>query len=910
MNEKFLSPYNPTDTEDKIYQMWEQSGFFNPDEMIKAGLTDAQAETFSIVLPPPNVTGQLHLGHSFEDATQDAMIRFHRMLGKRTLWMPGTDHAAIATQSKFEKELYKKEKKSRHDYSREEFFSMIEEFALSNQSTILSQLRKMGASLDWDRLCFTLDEQRKEAVFEAFKQMYEAGLVYRKERVVNWDVKGQTTISDDEIVREDRISTMYTFKYSHDCPIEIASTRPETKLGDTAIAVHPDGRWKSYIGKEYSFEFAGESVTVTVIGDKDVDPEFGTGALGVTPAHSFTDWDMAQRHDLPLKQIINEYGKMMVGMEGVKGEKVEKAREAVVAWLRDQKLFIDEEDVAQSIATAERTGGIIEPLPKMQWWINVQSTFSYPHDSLKGIKKGQKVSLKDLMLHVVESGQVTIMPERFDKSYRHWIENLRDWNISRQIFFGHQVPVWYDKDGNLNLPEEKTVYFVRHGESEDNVAQLFGRPDSPLTDLGREQARESGKKLKSEEITKIYTSPYPRAIETANIIAKEIGYQGEIAILEDLHEIDQGNLAGTPLLPKNERLPNVFKKGESHKDFIARINRIKEFIKNEAEENSLFVSHTGFSTCFFSVLNGKESIEDLTYADEHQHFQNGEVRSKTFIIEPKENGLIQDEDTLDTWFSSGLWSFSTLGWPEKTKDLEDYHPTSLLNPGYEILPLWVSRMILFSTFLVGEIPFETVYIHGMLRDKDGRKFSKSLNNGIDPLEVIDQYGTDALRMALIIGVTPGQDMSFDLQKVKAYSKFANKLWNIARFIITETESVAINNAPMYSSRDQELLGQQKALIEEITKEMNEHKLYLVAEKLYHYVWHTLADEILEESKTIFETGSQEDITSRRRFLYETLLTMLKTLHPFMPFVTEEIWQSMQKPESERDILMTSLWPIL
>ncbi|MCA9352787.1 class I tRNA ligase family protein, partial [Patescibacteria group bacterium] len=530
---------------------------------------------------------------------------------------------------------------------------------------------------------------------------------------------------------------MYTFKYSKDFPFSIASTRPETKLGDTAVAVHPeDKRYKEYIGKEYSFEFAGEPITVTIIGDTEVDPEFGTGALGVTPAHSLTDWEMAQRHDLPLKQVINEYGKMMVGMDGVKDQKAAMARDAVVAWLRNENLLEKEEDIEQSIATAERTGGIIEPLPKMQWWIDVHSTFPYPHDSLKGIKQGQEVSLKDLMLHVVESGQVTIMPDRFDKTYRHWIENLRDWNISRQIFFGHQIPAWY-----------------------------------PLK-------------------------------------------------------------------------------------------------------------------------NSENSLDGI----------------KVSMESPGKN-WVQDEDTLDTWFSSGLWSFSTLGWPEQTDDFKTYHPTNILNPGYEILPLWVSRMILMSTFLVGDIPFREVYIHGMLRDKDGRKFSKSLNNGIDPLEVIEQYGTDALRMALTIGVTPGQDMSFDLQKVKAYSKFANKLWNIARFVLSETSAVTTNENPIYTPRDKELLDEQTSLIQEITREMNENKLYLVAEKLYHYVWHTFADHILEESKRIFDTEDNTAITSRKIFLRHSLKLILKTLHPFMPFITEEIWQSV-KDENDRDILMTVAWPIL
>lgn len=726
--EKFTKPYNPNDTEDRIYDMWEQSGYFSPDKCIDDGVCSADADHFSIILPPPNVTGELHLGHAFEDTSQDTMIRFNRMRGKRTVWIPGTDHAAIATQSKFEKIHYKETKKSRHDYSREEFFDMIQEFALTNQSTILSQLRKMGASLDWSRLCFTLDDDRQKAVFEAFQRMYDAGLIYQKDRVVNWDPKGQTTVSDDELNREERKATMYTFKYSADFPFPISSTRPETKLGDTAVAVHPnDERYQQYIGQEFSFEFAGEPVTVKVIADEAADPELGVGALGVTPAHSVTDWEIAERHNLPLKQVINEYGKMMVGMEGIVGTKAAIAREAVAEWLREQGLMIEETEVDQNITTAERTGGIIEPLPKLQWWIDVNKKFPYPHDSLAGITKGQEVSLRDLMLHAVESNQVTIIPERFDKSYRHWIANLRDWNISRQIQYGHRVPVWYKGD-------------------------------------------------------------------------------------------------------------------------------------------------------------------DMQIA-----------------LESPGDGWIQDDDTLDTWFSSGLWSFSTLGWPDTDNQLQQFHPTNVLNPGYEILYLWVSRMILFSTFLVGQIPFGTALIHGMLRDKQGRKFSKSLDNGINPLEVIEQYGTDALRMSLTIGVAPGQDMNFDLQKVKAYSKFANKIWNASRFVMENMDGYDFASQPELTDQQQLWMKTLGGLVDEVTMDIDNYRLYLAGEKLYHYFWHTFADVIIEESKEALYGDNADAKAAAQYLIYTILTTSLKLLHPFMPFITEEIWQSLPYRDG-RDMLMVTSWP--
>lgn len=729
MNEKLRSPYNAGETENRIYDMWEKSGFFNPDVCIEQKITASDAEHFSIVLPPPNVTGQLHVGHAAMLAIQDIMVRFHRMQGKRTLWIPGTDHAAIATQSKVEK-LLAKEKIRRHDLGREAFLEKVQAFAQESQDTILGQVKNLGASVDWSRLAFTLDETREKAVTTAFERMYHDGLIFRKERVVNWDPKGQTVISDDEVVHEERASKMYTFKYSHDFPFAIATTRPETKLGDTAVAVHPDDpRYQQYIGQEFSFEFAGEPVTVTIVADEAVEPEFGVGALGVTPAHSVTDWEIAERHNLPLKQVINEYGKMMVGMEGVKNVKTSDAREVIVNWISEQGLMVSIEDIMQNVSTAERTGGIIEPLPKMQWWIDTEKKIIIPHLNISGLHANEPHSLKELMMHVVQSKQIDILPEQFEKVYYHWIEKLRPWNISRQIWYGHRIPAWY----------------------------------------------------KNDEIHIGATAP------------------------------------------------------------------------------------------------------DDTW--------------------------IQDDDTLDTWFSSGLWTFSTLGWPKETSDLKNYHPTSVLETGYDILFFWVARMILMSTYLVGEVPFQTVYLHGLVRDEKGQKISKSLGNNIDPLDLIEKYSADALRMALIIGTAPGQDSKLGEDKTRAYKKFANKLWNIARFIIENTEEHPIDVAINFSARDTELFQKQKDTIAEITKEMREYKFYLVGEKLYHYIWHELADTILEESKIIFENGNEHEITSRKQFLIQTLQICLKLLHPFMPFSTEEIWRLLPTHHKNNEhILMVQTWP--
>ncbi|MFZ2167898.1 MAG: valine--tRNA ligase, partial [Minisyncoccia bacterium] len=663
MDEKFLKPYDSTATEAHIYAEWEKSGLFNPDECVKQGVTTPDAPAYSIVLPPPNVTGRLHMGHALMLAVEDTFVRYKRMRGFRTLWIPGTDHAAIATQSVVEKQIKKDEGKSRHDIGREELLKRIGEFAQASHDTIISQLKTMGASLDWSREAFTLDETRSRAVRMVFKQMYDAGLIYRGMRIVNWDPKGQTTISDDEIVYEERTAKLYTFRYSKDFPIPVATTRPETKVGDVGVAVHPDDpRYKEFVGKEYDEVFCDVPIHIKVVADKEVDPAFGTGAVGITPAHSKIDWDIADRHELSHEVVvINEYAKMTVPGR-LTGMKTTDARETVVEWLRSEGLLEKEEDIVQNIATAERTSGIVEPLPKLQWFIEVNKEVP-----------GRGKTLKELMLGAVRSGDIKILPEHFEKTYFHWIENLRDWCISRQIWYGHRIPVWY----------------------------------------------------KDEEIT--------------------------------IGEPPAGDWA--------------------------------------------------------------------------------------------QDGWVQDEDTLDTWFSSGIWTFSTLGWPENTKDFQTYHPTDLLETGYDILFFWIARMILMTEFTLGTVPFKTVYLHGLVRDAQGRKMSKSLGNNMDPLDVAAKFGADAARMALIVGNTPGTDMRMSEDKIKGYSRFANKLWNITRFVLDSTKDADMNAS--LTEGDTEILSAFEILTKEITTDIDEFRIYLAAEKIYHYAWHELADKILEESKPIF-----------------------------------------------------------
>lgn len=716
--EKLLKPYDPQNEEKAAYKLWEESGYFNPEKMIADGYTKSDAEPFTIVLPPPNVTGTLHMGHALGGTVQDILIRYKRMNGFRTLWLPGTDHAAIATQSKVEGEIKKKEGLSRHDLGREELIKRVETFAKQSHDTMVSQIKALGFSCDWSREAFTLDEKRSLAVRTMFKKMYDDGLIVRKHRIVNWDPKGQTTISDDEMVYETRTSKLYTFRYSPDFPIAISTTRPETKVGDVAVAVHPnDERYTEYIGKEYDAIFCGCPIHIKIIADENVEKDFGTGALGVTPAHSMIDWEMADRHDLPRPQVINGYAKMtnIPETSPVFGKKVSEAREIIVEWLRTEGLLIEEKDTEQNVGTAERTGGIIEPLPKLQWFVDVN----------KGVPNRNGRTLKDLMLDPVQKGEVKIVPEHFNKTYFNWVENLRDWCISRQIWYGHRVPVWY----------------------------------------------------KGEEM-----------------------YCG--------------------------------------------------------------------------------------------------------VDAPSGDGWIQDEDSLDTWFSSAMWTFSTLGWPEKTSDLEIYHPTSVLVTAYEIIFFWVARMILMSEYELDTIPFHTVLMTGIVRDTQGRKFSKSLGNGIDPLDIAAKYGSDAGRIALVVGTAPGTDSKLSEEKIRGYKLFANKLWNITRFILSNTADMDLSTN--LTAQDQAHYDFWKSELKNITSDIETHALHTASESIYHYIWDTLASSIIEESKPLLVSADVIIKQSRQKLLYILLVESIKTLHPFMPFVTESVWQLL--PQKDKPLLMISPWP--
>lgn len=712
--------YEPQKYEDDIYKRWMESGFFNPDKCVEKGVCDKDAESFSIVLPPPNVTGTLHIGHASMLAIQDLMVRYHRMKGDKTLWLPGTDHAAIATQTKVEKLLIEKGMKDpRKELGREKFLKEVDKFAQESHDTIVNQSKKMGSSLDWSREAFTLDEQRNLAVRTVFKKMYDDGLIYRGFRIVNWCPRCHSTLADDEVEHKETKGKMYWIKYG---PFVLATTRPETKLGDTAVAVNPkDKRYKEMVGKQYMIPGVLGEFEITVVADDAVDMEFGSGAVKVTPYHSFTDYEIAQRHGIKGKQIIDEDGKMMENCGKYAGMTTLEARKAIVADMEKVDLIDKVEDYENNLSVCYRCNNAIEPIPSKQWFIDVNKKFKLPKSNLKNIKDGQEVSLKELMQTVVRSKQIEIIPERFDKTYFHWIDNLRDWCISRQIWYGHQIPVWY--------------------------------------------------------------------------------------------------------------------KG-----------------------NEIYV--------------GVEAPEDV---------ENWE----------------QDPDTLDTWFSSGLWTFSTLGYPDlNAADLKTFHPTSVMETGYDILFFWVARMILMTTYVLGEIPFETVYLHGLVRDEKGKKMSKSLGNVIDPLDTIREYGADATRLSLLIGNTPGNDSKLSEEKIAGYRNFANKLWNISRFMLMNIDEPKkdIESPEGETLSDKWILARLDQIISEVTKDLEEFRFSLAGEKLRDFTWNELADWYLEISKI---EENKSDI------LNYILNTVLKLWHPFMPFVTETLYQNIY---GEGCVLMVEKWP--
>ena len=714
MSQNLEKTYDPKEIEPKLYDKWCENKYFHAE-------VDRSRKPFTTVMPPPNITGKLHMGHALDNTLQDILIRYKRMQGYNALWIPGTDHAAISTEVKVTNQL-KEEGIDKKELGREKFLERTWQWKEEYAGTIEGQLKKLGVSCDWDRERFTMDEGCSKAVEEVFISLYEKGYIYKGSRIINWCPVCKTSLSDAEVEHEEQDGHFWHIKYpivGTDDYLEIATTRPETMLGDTAIAVHPDDeRYKDIVGKKCLLPLTDREIPI--VADYYVDKEFGTGAVKITPAHDPNDFEVGKRHNLPELNIMNDdatineqYGGKYAGMDRY------EARKAMVKDLEEQGYLVKVEPHSHNVGTHDRCHTTVEPLIKQQWFVKMDE-------------------LAKPAIEAVKNGDLKFVPERFDKIYLHWLENIRDWCISRQIWWGHRIPAYYCDEC------------------------------------------------------------------------------GEVVVSRGMPE-------------------KCLKCGCTH--------------------------------------------------------------------------LTQDEDTLDTWFSSALWPFSTLGWPEKSEDLDYFYPTDVLVTGYDIIFFWVIRMVFSGYAHTGKSPFHTVFIHGLVRDSQGRKMSKSLGNGIDPLEIIDQYGADALRMTLVTGNAPGNDMRFYNERVEASRNFANKEWNASRFILMNMEDKEITEPELFKllPADRWILSKCNKLIREVTENMDKFELGIALQKVYDFIWDEFCDWYIEFVKQRMY-NAKEDPESADKALWtlrEVLKNALKLLHPFMPFVTEEIYSKLIPQEES---LMMSDWP--
>ncbi|MFI3325491.1 MAG: valine--tRNA ligase [Clostridia bacterium] len=709
MNKELAKAYEPKEVEDRIYDFWLKGNYFHAE-------VDKDKKPYTIVMPPPNITGQLHLGHAMDGTLQDILTRWRRMQGYSALWLPGTDHASIATEAKIV-EAMKAEGLSKADLGRDKFLERAWDWKKVYGGKIIEQFKKLGASCDWERERFTLDEGCSEAVKHVFIKLYEKGLIYRGERIINWCPNCKTAISDAEVIFEEKEGSFWHIKYPISDGsgfVELATTRPETLLGDTAVAVHPDDdRYKHLIGKTVTLPIVNKEIPV--VADTYVEMDFGTGVVKITPAHDPNDFEVGLRHNLPVinvmdeSAVINENGGKYCGMSSV------EARKAIVKELEDLGLLIKIEPIKHNVGTCQRCKTVVEPRVSTQWFVKMES-------------------LAKPAVDVVKNGEIKFIPERMDKTYYNWMENIKDWCISRQLWWGHRIPAWYCACGQM-------------------------------------------------------------------IVSADV--------------------------------PTVCPKcGGTH--------------------------------------------------------------------------LTQDEDTLDTWFSSALWPFSTLGWPNATEEVDYFYPTSTLVTGYDIIFFWVARMIFSGIENMNQIPFDTVFYHGLVRDSQGRKMSKSLGNGVDPLEEIDKFGADALRFTLVTGNSPGNDMRYSDEKVGASRNFANKIWNAARFILMNIEGkeVECKLTENLELEDKWILSKFNKLAKEITDNLEKFELGIAVSKLYDFIWDDFCDWYIELAKIRMIGEDEASANSARHTLVWVMSNTLKLMHPFMPFITEEIWQSLPH---EGEALMISNW---
>ena len=703
--------YNPQEVESDIYQMWEQRKYFHTK-------IDRSKKPFTIVMPPPNVTGQLHMGHAMDAALQDILIRFKRMQGYCALWVPGVDHAGIATQIRVEEEL-RKEGLTRYDLGREKFLERVWAWKHQYGNRIVEQQKKLGSSCDWDRARFTMDEGCSKAVREVFVSLYEKGLIYKGSRIINWCPHCVTALSDAEVEYQDKPGFLWNIRYplaDGSGDIIIATTRPETMLGDSGVAVHPDDeRYKDIVGKTCILPLVNKEIPI--VADEYVDMEFGTGCVKMTPAHDPNDFEVGLRHNLEVIRVLDDNGKVNEFGGKYQGMDRYEARKAIVADLEAEGYLVSVEPHQHNVGTCYRCHSDVEPIISAQWFVKMKP-------------------LAEEAIRVVQSGETKFVPDRFSKTYLNWMENVRDWCISRQLWWGHQIPAWYCADcGHVTVSRE--------------------------------------------------------------------------------------------------------------------------------------------DACECEACHSKN--------------------------------ITRDDDVLDTWFSSALWPFETLGWPDKTEDFDFFYPTDVLVTGYDIIFFWVARMIFSGCEHVKQTPFHTVLIHGLVRDDKGRKMSKSLGNGIDPLEMIDKYGSDALRMNMVTGNSPGNDMRFYTERCEAMRNFANKIWNASRYILMNL-AIDKNELPALSeleTEDKWLLSKLNVLISEVTENLDKYELGIAVQKIYDFIWDTYCDWYIELTKARLYDGTEQSKLVAQKVLVYALDQILKLLHPFMPFLTEAIWQAIPH---EGESIMISSWP--
>lgn len=706
--EKLTKPYEPANTEAHIYKLWEESGFFNPDN-----LPERHKEPFTIIMPPPNANGRLHAGHALTIALEDIMTRYQRMQGKRALWVPGADHAGFETQVVYEKKL-EKEGRSRFKMDRKELYDEIMAFTLESKKHMEADVKALGASCDWSREKFTLDASVVSEVQETFRKLYRDGLVYRGYRTVNWCTKHQTSLSDVETENVEKADKLYYIKYG---PFVVATVRPETIFGDVAVAVNPtDERYKKYIGQTIEVQHPEGMLSLVVIGDEEVDPEFGTGALKITPAHDHNDFRMSETHKLPRVEVIDQFGKLNEKTGKYVGMKIAEARTKVVEDLQSLGLIEKIEDYTHAVPTCYKCSTTIEPRVMPQWFVKM-------------------APLAKLAADAVRDGKVKFIPDNFEKIFLYWMDNTMDWNISRQIVWGIQIPALVCAECNAGALDTD--------HKEGGACPTCGKP------------------------------------------------------------------------------------------------------------------------------------------------------------------LTVETDTFDTWFSSGQWPLLALGYPERV-DL-GFYPTDVMETGRDLIFKWVPRMVIFGLYLAKQVPFHTVYLHGMVNDKLGKKMSKSKGNVVSPIDLTDKYGADALRIGLVIGNTPGNDIALAEDKIKGYKHFCNKIWNATRFVLTNIGDTTLDTPrPVLTQRDEEILAEFNNAIESITSHYKNFRFHLAGEELYHYFWNTFADIIIEEMKPRLVDSDKASKESAQWVLLQILSTNTKMLHPFIPFITEEIWGLL--PRGQKSLLIIEPWP--